>query len=648
MSAGAGRPRAADGWIAGGLSAGALALYAATLLPGIGSGDTAEFQRVLPTLDVAHPTGYPLYTLLGWLWSQLPLGSVAWRVSLFSAAAAALAVGVLFLVARAIGQARGAAAAAALALGMSRTFWSQATVAEVYALALLLLALLLLALLRWRDGCWRLWPAGLLLGLGLAHHRTIILVIPGAMLFGLIALWTGQARDAAGQAAAAQSQRGMPTRRWPGGGRHAGTQPAPILSIGDAALALLGLLAGCLLYLYLPLRAPAWLDSWGTLARVIMGSDALSVWLNVAEPWRVAAEHLRELAGRYLWPQLLPAGALLALLGLARVWRRDLALAALLTSGYLLTLAFCVLFFVQDVEVFLISAHVLAALLLGEGAMALAESWPAGRAQASWPGLRSPRLALLALALPALLLWQNLPAIRAANTIAPELAARALIGQKLPHGALLIVDWDAVESLRYLQAIEGLRPDLEVRPLNESVARRDADAALAAGRAVYLLHALPSLGLAQRPEGRLWRVERQPLALAATTPAERAWRGGIALVGYTLPAGPYRPGDIVPVTLAWQARAGTLPAYTLFVHLAGPDGALWGQQDRPPAPLPTDQWRAGERLTDLYGPTLRLDAPPGRYRVLVGWYSYPALDRLPLEDGGDALELGQIEVVPLR
>ncbi len=98
----ASRIRRLDALIFLALAIGALALYAATLLPGIGSGDTAEFQRVAPTLGIAHPTGYPLYTILGWLWSQLPLGDTpAWRMNLLSAVAAALAVGVVYLVARA-------------------------------------------------------------------------------------------------------------------------------------------------------------------------------------------------------------------------------------------------------------------------------------------------------------------------------------------------------------------------------------------------------------------------------------------------------------------------------------------------------------------------------------------------------------------
>ncbi|NIO71864.1 MAG: DUF2723 domain-containing protein, partial [Anaerolineae bacterium] len=47
---------------------------------------------------IAHPTGYPLYTMLGWLWSHvLPLGDVAYRMNLFSALWAAVAVTLLYI-----------------------------------------------------------------------------------------------------------------------------------------------------------------------------------------------------------------------------------------------------------------------------------------------------------------------------------------------------------------------------------------------------------------------------------------------------------------------------------------------------------------------------------------------------------------------
>ena len=59
-----------------------LPVYLLTMPDTVGSADTFEFQVVIPQLGIAHPTGYPLYLLLGRLFTLLPLGSVAWRVNL--------------------------------------------------------------------------------------------------------------------------------------------------------------------------------------------------------------------------------------------------------------------------------------------------------------------------------------------------------------------------------------------------------------------------------------------------------------------------------------------------------------------------------------------------------------------------------------
>jgi hypothetical protein len=48
----------------------------------------------------------------------------------------------------------------------------------------------------------------------------------------------------------------------------------------------------------------------------------------------------------------------------------------------------------------------------------------------------------------------------------------------------------------------------------------------------------------------------------------------------------------------------------------------------------------------VYGPALSLETPPGRYHVVIGWYSYPSLTRLPRAGtAGDTSTLGEIEVV---
>src|SRR5919199_440714 len=74
-----------------------LALYTRTAAPSVLSGDSAEFQLAAPLLGVPHPTTYPLYVLLGKLATLvLPLGDMAFRVTLVSALCAALAVALFF------------------------------------------------------------------------------------------------------------------------------------------------------------------------------------------------------------------------------------------------------------------------------------------------------------------------------------------------------------------------------------------------------------------------------------------------------------------------------------------------------------------------------------------------------------------------
>ena len=74
---------------------------------------------------------------------------------------------------------------AALTFAVTPTFWSQATLAEVYTLNAALVAAILLGLVIWgQTGSRRaLYGAALLYGLSLAHHRTTLLYLPAIVLF---------------------------------------------------------------------------------------------------------------------------------------------------------------------------------------------------------------------------------------------------------------------------------------------------------------------------------------------------------------------------------------------------------------------------------------------------------------------------------
>ncbi|HSJ59514.1 MAG TPA: DUF2723 domain-containing protein, partial [Anaerolineae bacterium] len=143
--------RVADAVAATGLFIAALALYLSTLAPTVAAlyDDSLEFPLVAHRLAIAHPTGYPFYTLLAALLARGPWANPAWGVNLLSAVAAALSVALVYLVARALTVRRLAALLGAVALAASPVFWSQAVIAEVYTLNLALVAALLWLILLW-------------------------------------------------------------------------------------------------------------------------------------------------------------------------------------------------------------------------------------------------------------------------------------------------------------------------------------------------------------------------------------------------------------------------------------------------------------------------------------------------------------------
>lgn len=163
----------------------ALIVYWATLAPDLAWANAAidggELITASMTLGVPHPPGYPLYILLGKLFSSIPLGTVAYRYNLFSAVCAAGAAGLLVLTIGALYRTRVSApiaSAASLLFAFTPLVWSQAIVAEVYALNALVLAAFLLAWSRRSSPLW----TGLWLGLASTTHLTSLLMLPVALI----------------------------------------------------------------------------------------------------------------------------------------------------------------------------------------------------------------------------------------------------------------------------------------------------------------------------------------------------------------------------------------------------------------------------------------------------------------------------------
>jgi hypothetical protein len=160
-----------------------LSLYLFTATRTIQGGDTPEFALVAARGGSAHPPGYPLYSLLVYLAARLPLGTPAFAAALVSALAGAGTVALLERCLRRLTARRSSALLGALAYGVSPLAWKLAGEPEVFTLGTCLAAALLLAVLRLRVAPpTRMARAaalvGLVFGLGVANHHTIVLCAP--------------------------------------------------------------------------------------------------------------------------------------------------------------------------------------------------------------------------------------------------------------------------------------------------------------------------------------------------------------------------------------------------------------------------------------------------------------------------------------
>lgn len=170
------------------IAAAAFLLYDGTLLPGQDLGDTASFEATIGQTILTPREGYPLYYATGNLCTGIDPKDPARTINLASAVFGALASGlltaaVIFMTRRTV-----AGVVAGLLLAVSYTFWSQAVIAEVYALHAFMMGLCFLALFLWaaRPTLPRLALFFAVYAIGFGNHLQMILLLPGFALFLLL------------------------------------------------------------------------------------------------------------------------------------------------------------------------------------------------------------------------------------------------------------------------------------------------------------------------------------------------------------------------------------------------------------------------------------------------------------------------------
>ncbi len=617
-----------------------LGLYVRTLAPSVVDifSDTLEFQLVGPTLGIAHETGYPLYTLLSWLFARLlPLGDAAFRVNLLSAVCAALAVAFVYRAGQLLTGRRLAAVCGAVVFALSPVWWSQAVIAEVYALHGLLVAVILWLILHWEAGkqgsrgaeeqrskgairnpqsaicppnLSSLVAVALAFGFSLTHHRLTLLLAPALAVF---VLWTdpGLLRQ---------------PRRWP--------------------KLLTALLLPLLLYAYIPLRGLVttsldgrYENSWVGFWRWVMASQ-YGVFLT-GDPFalhRNAAFYFDLFRVQFGW-----TGLILGLVGLVALLRKPRHWA-LIVLAFVTNLAFGLAYRAADVEVFFTPAFLLWSLLFAAGLDGLFDL----AARISQRELRIAACVLLAAACllqPLAMARANFPTPDRSDDWAVHDYGRDMLEQPLPEGATVVGLLGEMTLVRYFQRTEGLRPDVVTVAADGEEERHAAiGAALAEGTPVYITR--PLAGTSERyslaavgplvrvwPKGKAQPVTPQhPLALPFTEAVE--------LAGYTVETRQTHARAMVRLTLHWRVAAPVGDDLKVSARLLDGAGQVVAAADDVPVhnTYPTWAWQQGETVADCYDLPLPQDASPGPYGLLVILYR--------AADGSEVgrAELGEVTV----
>jgi hypothetical protein len=125
----------------------------------------------------------------------------------------------------------------------------------------------------------------------------------------------------------------------------------------------------------------------------------------------------------------------------------------------------------------------------------------------------------------------------------------------------------------------------------------------------------------------------------------------IRLLGYDVDTSRAKSGGEIQLVLYWQAITTPTDHYTVFTHVIGADGQIYGQFDSPPSGEAwlTGTWLPGEVVIDQRTIPLRQELAAGTYEMLVGLYTAADSQRLPVTmegqpQAGDQLVLTAVSI----
>lgn len=424
-------------------------VYLKTLAPTVSFIDTGELATVCIKLGVAHPTGYPLFTIVGRLFSMLPFGEEIYRLSFMCAVASSASLVVFFNLLVFIFKEFDAenfskdkksfgaglkdltiyfiSLAATLTLGFSMTYWNIANSLEVYSFHQFFIISIIFVMLKAvneygkkesrADIYWLLFA--FLLGLSFGNHLSTIF-----MSLGCIYLYFA-------------------------------INKFNEVSFKRIAIMAIPFLIAFSVYIYFPVRADNPTLSWGYPAtwnnfiRHISGKQ-FSVWMFSST--EVTSKQFSYFVSNYP-KEFYYIPLILAIFGAVKLFNKQRKLFYFTFLLFAFNIFYAINYDIHDIDSYFILAFIVSAIWIAFGIAFFVDKF----------GKTGPQIAVVSLLLAVLPLYGNYKSNDESNNYFVKDYTENVFKSAKPNALILSSQWDFfVAASFYFQNIKGERPDITI------------------------------------------------------------------------------------------------------------------------------------------------------------------------------------------
>lgn len=392
--------------------------------------DVGELASAAYYLGIAHPTGYPLFTILAHLWSYLPISnSIIHSFNLLAALLVAISSFVIFLIIYEILSNINSnfyrifiCVFISLTYSFSLTIWQQSTSIEVYPLQILLFSLIIFFSLKANNNSdIRYWLlTAFLIGLSFTNHLTTLFIIPSTLFLFFF-----------------EKNKFVLTKN----------------KFKDFLLIIITFFLPLSLYLSIVIRSASYPPiNWGWVHRSFE-KFLYHVQGKQYQVWMFSGDKINENIQKFI--ELIPnqfafIGILLIILGFYYLIKnKEKKLLTYLLINIVFTFLYAINYSIHDIDSYFSLSFITLFLIISYGALYLYE--------------RSKKLIFIIIILPLINLFINYKSVDISDNFFVEDYTKQIINDLDNNAILITAQWDYFNSaFIYYQSVEKVRPDIVI------------------------------------------------------------------------------------------------------------------------------------------------------------------------------------------